>query len=370
MTTLPEPHFIDRDPEAITREIIAAYEAETGRTLQPAQVERLIADMVAYRESLTRIAAQEVGKQNLLSYARFPMLDHLGELVGVERLAAQAARTTLRFSLSAAQAFDVTVPQGTRVRSKDGAVTFATDAPLTIAAGATTGEAPAAAAVAGTAGNGYLQGEVAELVDPVAYVAGATNTTVTNGGADTETDDRLRGRIRQAPHAFSIAGPEKAYRARAMEAHQGIIDVAVLSPTPGDIEIRPLMRDGLPSAEVIDLVQTHLSGEKLRPLGDAVAVLAPEEVPFTIDVSVTRFANTDATALQAAVEAALQTEVDRLRGQLGLDIVPRRFTAAAMGVAGVYDAALAAPAAVTVLAAHQVARCDGITVTVTGEADG
>ena len=40
--SLPEPSFIDRDPEVITAEIIGQYEQLTGKTLYPAQVERLL----------------------------------------------------------------------------------------------------------------------------------------------------------------------------------------------------------------------------------------------------------------------------------------------------------------------------------------
>lgn len=39
MTKLPEPNFIDRDPEVITQEWIAAYEEKSGKVLQPAQIE-------------------------------------------------------------------------------------------------------------------------------------------------------------------------------------------------------------------------------------------------------------------------------------------------------------------------------------------
>ena len=46
----------------------------------------LLINLVAYRESLLRIAIQEAAKQNLVNYALYPMLDYLGELVGVFRL--------------------------------------------------------------------------------------------------------------------------------------------------------------------------------------------------------------------------------------------------------------------------------------------
>ena len=42
MTNLPEPNFIERNPEIITKEWIALYEEKSGKTLQPAQIERLM----------------------------------------------------------------------------------------------------------------------------------------------------------------------------------------------------------------------------------------------------------------------------------------------------------------------------------------
>ena len=68
--SLPEPSFIDRDPQAITTEIVAQYELLTGKTLYPAQVERLLIDVIDYRETLVRIGIQEAAKQNLVAYAR------------------------------------------------------------------------------------------------------------------------------------------------------------------------------------------------------------------------------------------------------------------------------------------------------------
>ncbi|HGV0493952.1 TPA: baseplate protein, partial [Escherichia coli] len=85
---LTEPDFIERDADKITAEMIAKYEADTGKTLYPAQAERLLIDLWAYREMLVRVAVQEAAKQNLVAFAREPMIDYLGELVGVYRLAA------------------------------------------------------------------------------------------------------------------------------------------------------------------------------------------------------------------------------------------------------------------------------------------
>ena len=85
---LPEPDFIERDPAKITREMIATYESLTGKTLYPAQVERLLIDLIAYRESLVREAFQDGAKLNLVRYSRGVILDNIGENVGVQRVAA------------------------------------------------------------------------------------------------------------------------------------------------------------------------------------------------------------------------------------------------------------------------------------------
>ena len=93
--SLPPPVFINdddgTDPNLILADMIAAFESSAGRTLQPAQVERLLIDLYAYRESLVRNAVQYAAQQNLLAFAIFPMIDYLGGLLGVVRLAAQPA---------------------------------------------------------------------------------------------------------------------------------------------------------------------------------------------------------------------------------------------------------------------------------------
>ena len=57
------------------------------------------------------------GRQGLLAYATGGHLDHLGALLGVERLAAKPARTMLRYSLQEALTFSVTVPTNSLLRS-------------------------------------------------------------------------------------------------------------------------------------------------------------------------------------------------------------------------------------------------------------
>ena len=208
--TLPPPVFVNDadglDPNLILADMIAAFEAAAGRTLQPAQVERLLINLYAYRESLVRNAIQYAGQQNLLAFANFPMLDYLGALVGVTRLSSQGATTTLQFTLINPLTVALTIPAGTFAGTNDGQFAFATNTPLVIAPGQTTGSVGATATTAGAAANGYLPGQVNVQLNPNAAIASVTNTVVTGGGATPESDDHLRARIQAAPSQFSVAG--------------------------------------------------------------------------------------------------------------------------------------------------------------------
>ena len=128
LTGLADPQFVERDPQKIVEEMIAQYETVTGRTLYPAQVERLVIDLVAYRESMTREAIQDAGKQNLVSFARAPFLDYLGELLGIRRLPGSSARTLLRFTFAAPLATSLVIPAGTRAQDSGGAFVFVVSA--------------------------------------------------------------------------------------------------------------------------------------------------------------------------------------------------------------------------------------------------
>src|SRR5258708_26183269 len=114
--SLPPPVFVNDadglDPNKILADMIAEFEAASGRVLQPAQIERLLINLYAYRESLVRNAIQFAGEQNLLAFAMFPMIDYLGQLLGVVRLQAQPATTTLQFTLTGPLTVGFTIAAG------------------------------------------------------------------------------------------------------------------------------------------------------------------------------------------------------------------------------------------------------------------
>lgn len=239
--------FADKDPDAITSEILSQYEALTGRTLARADPVRLFLDTVILAIIQQRTLIDFAAKQNLLAYAQGEYLDHIGALLGVSRLPAGHAAATLRFTLSAAYAYNVVIPSGTRVSTGDG-ITFATTAETVILAGCQSVSVPAQCVTAGTIGNGYAPGQVNRLVDVLSFGVSAENITETSGGTDTESDENYRERIQIAPESFSVAGPKEAYKYFARSANSDIIDVAVIGPPvtqPGYVDIYPLMTGGM-----------------------------------------------------------------------------------------------------------------------------
>lgn len=360
-----EPNFIDRDVNVILAELIAQYEAETGKALQPAQPERLIFNAFAYREGLLRQAIQDTAVQNLVSFSTAPVLDLLGELLGVKRLAPAPAVVTLRF-VSGIGNPGGTIPAGTRVASTDGQAVFATKQDIPVPGGSGSSfDVDAEALVGGLAGNGYVAGTITNCLDPSALIESVSNIDESAFGTDEEDDEGLRNRIRLAPGSFSNAGSRGAYIYWTFTAHPSIIDVAVTSPTPGTVNVYPLVEGGITTpTPVINAVVAALNDEKIRPLTDTVVVLSPTAVTYTITVNLVVLSSYDSAEVQAAVEAALTEFVEEKRLKMGRDVMSSQVIGVCM-VDGVYTAALSGWTD-KIIGATEFPKNTAITVNVTG----
>jgi len=363
---LPELILVPFDPVAIEREVFETFETILGRAILPGEVEYLLAHGQAYREVLAYQRMNEALRQCLVRYARFPALDYLGDLVGTPRLLGRAAKCIMRFTLRAALGVDMEIAAGTIVLTRDRKVRFATDTVLVIPAGETYGDVIAIAETSGTAGNAYDIGAVNILNVPISNVT-AASVSITYGGADVETDERYRDRVLEAPEGFSTAGPEGAYRHHAMLAHQDIVSVAVLSPSPGVVNVYPLTADGVPSEDILSLVTAALSNKKVIPLTDLVEVLAPEAVEYSIDVTLTLYSEADATIVSAAATQALEKYAASTRLKLGADVVLSQLIGSIARIDGVYSVAFTTPSATVEIEDDQFAICTDIDVAIAEE---
>lgn len=367
--SLERPDFLSRDAGGLLADMILQYEQIAGRTLYPAQAERLVIDLIAYREILIRSAVQDAGEQNLITYARDGMLDQLGEMVGAARLGGAPARVMLRFELAAAAASAVLIPAGTRVTTGIGGRVFATETEATVAVGATFVEVWALSADLDPAANGLPIGQSFAAVDAV---PGATVTaaSVSFGGAGTESDERLRQRVRLAAARQSV-GSAAHWRYHALTAHIALIDVAITTPEPGVVVVSGLTLDGQTDDAIEQAMRVALNDPAVRPLTDEVQVVRATPVTYAIDVHVTLLRDTNAAVVQTEALRRLNDYATGRRQRLGRDIVGADLVARVQAIPGVYQTTVFAPAApAVVIAPHQFPVATSVQATIDGDADG
>ena len=280
----PDIHFVDTDTNTVVNALIQSYEAFTGRTLYPADPARLFILWVADIIIQERVNIDFSARQNVPRYAEGEYLDSLAELFkDAYRLEPEKAKTTLRFTLSIPLEVATIVPAGTRV-TVDGEIIFQTVQALTIPAGDLFGDVEAECQTAGEIGNGFVPGQITQLIDIFPYFGSVENVSESDGGADEESDVAFYERMRESVETFSTAGPLGAYEYYAKSASALIVDVKATSPEPGEVDVRLLLSGGqLPGEEILKEVLDILNTDKVRPLTDHVPVAAPETVPYDID---------------------------------------------------------------------------------------
>lgn len=354
------PDFFERDPAVIKDDLRTRFEAISGRTLYPAQTEMFLIEVAAYALSVLGEAAQNAVLQNTVVFSEGVHLDNRAANVSTYRLAAQPAVTTLEFRLAEIRLLDTVVPAGTRV-SAGGSIVFATDSDLTVPAGMLAASVTATAVEPGARWNGLGIGAVRDILDPVAFIVEASNTSEVTGGTDVEDQERFRLRAANALFTIAKTGPRNGYREHVLAVNPEIVDVAVIRPEPGYIDIYPLMRAGVPSVELKAAVLAYLDPETLRPMGDEVAVLDP--IPVGFDVTLTVRVLEASAGMEENARAAAEAAFEPWNQSLGSQIAPSVIVSAVKSISGVTDVEIAG-LAFTDLAAAQFAVLSSLTVIV------
>jgi|GEM_PF-162766 len=294
---MDEPIFVPVDPAEILSEILIEFEALTGYAIFPGQPEYSFCTSMAYREVLLRNRINAAGKSQLVSFATYPVLDYLGQLLGVARLAEAKATCNLSFSIIPGH-LQVFIPLGTRVASTDGSVIFETIDDLVIPTSMNTVSILATCQTAGKSGNGYAVGTISVIQDPWAFVTAVTNTDITYGGSDAETDSELQERIFLAPSTFSCAGPVGAYKYWARTASPLVIDVGIMtynednSIAKGEVDVYALLSaeglstdpkyGGVKEIVQLDILSNLITGEAVTTSG--VFIVTLDGIVFSYNV--------------------------------------------------------------------------------------
>jgi phage-related baseplate assembly protein len=283
---IPDIDFCVKDASKVESDVISSYEAyftlatKIAKTLARGDPVRLLLLTVIYQLIVQRSIVDSTGKENLLKYSHGANLDNLGAKWGEYGLRTQATKagTEIEFTVASPLTTNCPIPKGTMVQSGDGKI-FVTELEGIIHTGHLFTEVPALATEAGKSYNGYVAGQINQLVSwNSPFLVAAANTRTTSGGADVEVDDHLRARIWMAPETLTTAGPVLQYMAIAASANPDITDVSVWSApeVAGQVFIHPLMEGGrLPTPYECDQVYAACNAEKVRPLTDWVHVEPP-----------------------------------------------------------------------------------------------
>ena len=292
-------------------------------TLADADPCRLVLLSVAKMEHQDLMWIDHIGKMNLLKYSTGEFLDNLALLKKLTRHPATYAETTLLFTMTSARGEATPIPGGIRVATDSG-LYFMTNEYAEIPSGEVSAEVKAIALETGESSNGQAEGTIVKIVDPVAYIASVTNTTISRGGADIENDEDFTKRIYEAPSSYSVAGPTDSYEYHAKQFRPDVSDVKAYSPSPSCVNVLFLFDGGvLPTEDELAGMCEHLSGKTKRPTSDKVTALAPTEQGYNINLTyyINRSDSAQAVVIQSAVDKAIE-EYKTWQRKLGRDINP------------------------------------------------
>ncbi|MCR4465849.1 baseplate J/gp47 family protein [Burkholderia sp. SCN-KJ] len=177
-----------------------------------------------------------------------------------------------------------------------------------------------------------------------------------------EGDTDLRYRTQLAPQGFSVAGPEAAYRSKALNADGRVRDVWVESPAGAEIVVTVLSRDGDGTADkpLLDRVTEALSPEDVRPIGDRVDARSAIIKRYTVTATLIFY---DGPDREVALSEAKKRVGKFTTGMHKLgEEVTRDGISAALRVSGVQKVILLEPATDIPVSTHEAAFCTEIEV--------
>lgn len=265
----------------------------------------------------------KAGKMALLKYSTGAYLDNIGAWKGVVRKEAEAAQVLIRFTLAEAISQTAIIPKGVRIKGLS--LYFETVKQAEILPGNLFVDVYAACQTTGTAGNGFREGEINLLVDPLPYTLQAVNVGVSFGGTDRETDEALTERIYLSPSSYSTAGPASAYEYWVRTFSNSIGECRILSENPGEVDIYVTADNGVPDESFMQQLTDYLENHNLRPLTDHVVVKKPDTV--TYDIELTYYISNENRDTEETIKHAVETAGNTFAAwqkKIGRDITPSR----------------------------------------------
>ncbi|MDR6397298.1 baseplate assembly protein [Herbaspirillum seropedicae] len=177
-----------------------------------------------------------------------------------------------------------------------------------------------------------------------------------------EGDDAYRLRIQEAPDALSTAGPRNAYEFHARSADGRVMDARAVSPAPCEVVVAVLANteDWQAPADLLATVDTALSAEDVRPLGDLVKVVQGAVTDYELEAVVYVEKGPEAAIALNAARANAAAISKPLR-PLGYSVYRNAYVAA-LKVEGVRNVVIKLPEEDILCGRTQAARCTAIRI--------
>ncbi|UMX53443.1 baseplate J/gp47 family protein [Escherichia coli] len=200
-------------------------------------------------------------------------------------------------------------------------------------------------------------------------ITAADDTTTPPTEAVMESDADYRQRIPAAFEGMSVAGPVGAYEYHALSSDGRVADASAFSPSPAEVVVTILARDGDGTApeDLLQVVGEALNDEAVRPVADRVSVRSAEIVPYEIDAVLYVYPGPAKEPILAAAKAQGTAYINEQR-RLGRDV---RLSAiyAALHVQGVQRVELIKPLTDMVLDKTQASYCTDFKAEIGGSDD-
>lgn len=353
--------------QKITEDMISDYQEKYEEltkeecVLYPAHPRRLELQVVAGQIYQNYEYMNYMFKQNFLPYMTDSVLWNWGANLGFAGSNLRAAVCMMEFALAEAVDHEVVIPEGSRVTAGDG-VFFATSERAVIFPGELSVCVEAVCTVSGSAGNGYVAGQINSMVDLVGYVSSVKNITASAGGRDEYSGDTLREKIFLFPSTYSAAGPEDAYVYHTCAYSDEIRAAKVITEEGSSVvRIYILLQNGcLPDEAFCQGVCDYLYELKAFPDTDRIEVYPAEAVRYSIEA--TYYIDKGNREMEAGIMATAQEVAaafaDTTCSDMGISVNPDMFKEYAR-VAGIVRTEIASPQYQRI-ERHQVALCDGV----------
>lgn len=350
-----------RTIEEIYGELAAEFEIRTNR--EAGQSGDLAARLYAVAAQIYALEAQNrwTAQQCFPQTAAGKHLDMHAALRGVERKAAGKAQGVLYFSVERAVTADLSIPKGT-VCMTAAQVRFETTQEGSIPAGSTWTEVSAQASEPGRGGNVGANTILSMAVAPVG-VSRCGNSAPFGGGTDREEDEPLRLRVLETFKRLPNGANAAFYEQGAMS----FSEVAAAKVLPrrrglGTVDVVVATAQGMPDGELLSRMADYY--RQRREIAVDVEVLAPEAKPIEISLGITGGQGHDFETVKARVEAAVAQWFSG--GLLGKGLLRAELGQVVFNIDGVTNYVINAPAGDVAVAAHQLPRLAGLTVTAWG----